>query len=421
MVERTLFGPGGATEAKQDTTLAAINRFHHVLDSGNSRNIVAADAQPGNPWVGAWVATRSNYYIRQLIVLNGSITGIGGTFTFQYSEDGVTATITESRVIADFVTVRDFDLINAGAFFRVKFEPTAPLGANIVYLTTTQRRTSDGQFVRLATQEIEEANAALPQTFAYIKAFDEATGKSTNVRATANGGLRVTPRGLNPDGTYVDGHFAGTYTLSPATSVLGVSAVYTSNAIDTEHFPTIRFLVASDVASAASGVKFEWSDTQAFTTVRSTERRTFQTGNTSNGLFISLTTRARYLRITYTNGTVAQTRFFLNLRLQPIPIVASVDINPVITGNTGQQDVGLTALQVASSPLAGRKSLRLKNLTSSARPLFYGFSGSVSTASGDELAAGESVEFDADEFVTVYVLTTSTGGAGVRIAWAEIA
>lgn len=162
-----------------------------TLDASNTKVVTSADASPGSPWIGAWTQTRDLAYVRILTVLAGSVANIGGTFTFEFSENGSTATISEARIIGDFDTVRDFDLLNAGAYYRVKFEPAVALGANSVFITTTLRMQDDGAFVRLANQQIEEANAALPSEFAYIKAFDSVTGKSVNIRPTKLGALRV--------------------------------------------------------------------------------------------------------------------------------------------------------------------------------------------------------------------------------------
>lgn len=136
-------------------------------------------------YAGEWVATESKGVVRELVVVGSTVTsGLGGTFAFQFGADGTSAVINEVRAIDDFATVRDFDLINAGQFFRVLFAPDRDLTAGEVYfITTTLRRQHDGSFVRLANQQIEESNAAMGQTFSYLKAFVAETGKSINVRA----------------------------------------------------------------------------------------------------------------------------------------------------------------------------------------------------------------------------------------------
>lgn len=184
-------GTGGGTGGAVDQGAAGTDpwpvELGQTLDANNTQAVTSAEASPGSPWIGGWTETRDEGIVRLLTVLAGSDPEIPGTFTFEFSETGTEvglglAPISESRPIGDFDTVRDFDLINAGAFYRVAFEPDSALGAETVFVTTTLRRQDDGAFVRLANQELEESNAAMPSAFAYLKAFDEETGKSFNVR-----------------------------------------------------------------------------------------------------------------------------------------------------------------------------------------------------------------------------------------------
>lgn len=161
----------------------------------NSQEVTATEAQPGVPWVGGWELTRDAAITRLLTVLAATDPTIGGTFTFEFSEDGITATISEERPITDFDTVRDFDLINAGAYYRVKFEPAAPLVTESVFINTTLRTFYDGAFVRLGNQELEEINAALPANFAYLKGF-RTNGKSIGITATRGGAVLTASEGL---------------------------------------------------------------------------------------------------------------------------------------------------------------------------------------------------------------------------------
>lgn len=142
-----------------------------ISDSGNSVTITSATSVP---WTGDWYETRSAGIVRQLTTIFSAVSsGLGGTFTFEYSEDGSTASISEQRAITSFSSIRDFDLLNAGAYYRVTFNPDRALtGGESIVITTTHRTQNDGAFVRLADQEIERDNAAMAQTFAYLKAFD---------------------------------------------------------------------------------------------------------------------------------------------------------------------------------------------------------------------------------------------------------
>ena len=169
------------------------NPFDVVLgqkfDSGNSKDITSADASPGSPWVGSWFQTRDKSFIRQLTLLASNVSsGLGGTFTFEYSEtgtepSGTLAPIFRSLEIDDFSIPKPFDLLNVGGYYRVRFEPDRVMTpGEIVSLTTTQRRQNDGKFAVAADDSLEEKNSLLDSIFSYGKAFDQVSGKAINLR-----------------------------------------------------------------------------------------------------------------------------------------------------------------------------------------------------------------------------------------------
>lgn len=233
-------------------------------------------------YVGSWTATRSVGVVRQLVVLASTVpSGLGGTFVFEYGEDAATATISESRVISDFATVRDFDLINAGAYFRVKFTPSrAVTGAEFVFINTTHRTTNDGAFVRLANQEIEEANAAMGQTFAYQKNFNKFSGKSENVRSDA----------------YVP--------VMGSTTPLGSGGTFNTGLVDLSDFNYIVTHIVSNVAGSIT-ITF-YADAAGVTAVR-----TLTKPYTANEVaWFGSKLYSPYVRAIYTNGGTAQTTFY---------------------------------------------------------------------------------------------------------------
>lgn len=232
--------------------------------------------------------------------------------------------------------------------------------------------------------------------------------------------VRAVGAGKAPDGIYSNMPVAGTKTLTPTPTALGIGATYTSDVIDTDLFPSLLLLVGSDQASATGGIRFEWSETLAFTTVRTFKPYTFRQGNITTGLLLPENTRARYLRIKYTNGAIAQTRFFLNLRMNPVPIPQEIDIKSTTAGQTGQLAVTTSPQVAIVGPLTGRKAFRLKNMSSSANPVFFGFNAGLTVLNGDELAVGESIVLDMDENVSVYVVVVSVGGGGTRVSWTEV-
>jgi hypothetical protein len=321
----------------------------------------------------------------------------------EWSNDGVSAngqttTLTSTSAIAGpltyFVYLTISNTFTTGSYFRVK----------VVNGTTNQ----DATMIGIVTTGKYE----------YLPLIGVEADLSLILSAVLT---RSVQAGKNPDGTFVNASLGGTKTLSPATSLLGAGGVYTSNWFDTEAYPTVKLLITADQISADNGIAFQWSDTSTGVVVRTIETHTFRQGYIANGRLITTATRARYLRIVYTNGTAVQTRFFLNLRLSPVPIVAEVTLTPAASADTGQQTVTTVATALSGATLSGRKAFRLKNLSSSARAMFYGFAGSLTAANGDELAAGESVELDLNDGIPVYVITTSTAGAGVQCAFVEIA
>lgn len=166
-----------------DTQFPPGDSGYQITSPGNSKVVTSSDAAPASPWIGDWELTQSHGIVRQLVTLVGSTSAIPGTFTFQYSDDGATATISEARPITTFATLRDFDLKNAGKYFRVQWEPDGAMGAETVTITTTYDTQFSGQFVRLAAQVLEEQNVAMGAQFAFLKAFVAETGLSINIRA----------------------------------------------------------------------------------------------------------------------------------------------------------------------------------------------------------------------------------------------
>ncbi len=174
---------GSALEAKSS----------QIYDTANSHVITSADAAPGFPWVGTWYPTRAAGIVRQLSIVASNVpSGLGGIFTFQYSNDaGVTVPVNEVRTIGTFSTIRDFDLLNSGGYYRVKFEPSRVMTAGeMVFIDTTHSTQWGGFFVRLLTQDLERQNVALPHIAAILRGFAP-SGSITDVGVTAQGNIQA--------------------------------------------------------------------------------------------------------------------------------------------------------------------------------------------------------------------------------------
>lgn len=533
--------PSPATDVSALATNATLlAKGRQSVDSGNTATRTSTNG--ATQFVGTWTSTRSAGVVRLLTVLASTVSsGLGGTFVFEFSEDAATALISESRIISDFSTVRDFDLINAGAYYRVKFTPDRALtGAEKVFITTTLRTQNDGAFVRLAGQQIEEANAAMGQTFAFLKAFDERTGKSRNIRPSPTGAIYtseertfVTESGsLDTESVrddislsfsrdnyavgvtkLVDHSTAGATASQDATSgrikfatsatsgktayfesadiavyepghmIRGEQTIYVTPALAgtakvewgfgeddgtggilngvgwgldvtglyvwrivagsyaskvyqssfnydkldgtaSSRFRKISGVVAFDsTKNTLYAVNYEWlgiappayriqNPTGQFVTAHIEE-----TSNQISGTTLPEPGLSLFVRVT--NGNQATDYNVYSGSWRGGIYTSKSLLDPAKIGRTGQQDVTTipAVLALSGSP---RRAVRLKNMTTSARALFYGFTSGVATTDGDELAPGEAVDLDLDETRSVYVVCASTGGGGVRASWIEL-
>lgn len=352
-------------------------------------------------------------FARPNIILSGDASDAKGSLFIDFDDNGTgTASVQIPYVVRSPGLFVPQVLITVRPFFRLRYinDGGAAAITALGLVETAGTPTLQTEFV-VKTLLFPQATKELGRT------LDQ--GLSGSDPATL---VRSVNEGRSPDGVYRDAGVGGTKTLSPATSLLGISASYTSDWFDTERFPSVRLLVTSDVVSAANGIVLQWSDTPTGVAIRTSETHTFRNGHITNGRLILAATRARYLRVLYVNGGSVQTRFFLNLRLSIVPITENVNVISSASGTTGQQDVTVAAVALNGGiALSGRDSIRLTNLSTSARPLFYGFNASLTVVSGDELAVGASVDMDIDEFVQVFVICSSVAGGGVRCAYTEIA
>lgn len=87
---------------------------------------------------------------------------------------------------------------------------------------------------------------------------------------------------------------------------------------------------------------------------------------------------------------------------------------PTTAFQTGQQAVTASAAKLnAGTPTNLANSFRLKNLSTSTAPIFYG-SATVTTSTGDELVPGEAVVLPIADMSTVYVVAAATGST---VSW----
>jgi len=123
-----------------------------------------------------------------------------------------------------------------------------------------------------------------------------------------------------------------TISIFSTNTPLTANSVFTESGEDVSGFVSIDVTVLSDADSATNGLLFEWS--QDNITFSYDENFTI-TANV--GQFYSLAPRAKYFKLTYTNGIVDQTSFGLSVVYYPIG--RSVYVQNLDTDVSGQKAV----------------------------------------------------------------------------------
>jgi len=96
-------------------------------------------------------------------------------------------------------------------------------------------------------------------------------------------------------------------TANSSTANLGISGVFTGAFEEMTDFAFIAVSIIADQASASNGLTFQWSSDGV-----NVDQSDISNVLANTGRSFALTVRARYFRIVYTNGVVAQTAFRLN-------------------------------------------------------------------------------------------------------------
>jgi len=102
--------------------------------------------------------------------------------------------------------------------------------------------------------------------------------------------------------------------IASTTTPLAGAGVYTSDAFDSLNYGRVTLLVLSDVISAANGVEIQQSIDGT-----NWDYATQNTALSGVGLAVSAETVGRWVRISYTNGGVAQTTFRLAALARAMP------------------------------------------------------------------------------------------------------
>lgn len=82
----------------------------------------------------------------------------------------------------------------------------------------------------------------------------------------------------------------------------------------------------------------------------------------------------------------------------------NAELNAEEKGDTGQVTVGTSAVQITSETTA-IKSVSIKSLSANTGLIYVGFSNAVTTSTGYELSARDSIEIDIDDLSDIWLIS----------------
>lgn len=285
--------------------------------------------------------------------------------------------------------------------------------------------------------------------------------EQTPVQSTVSGGLHVNLRDAsgneegirtNPLNVNLTGVVSS---LNSTASPLGANATFTGASEEVTDYSFIGIQVFADQASASLGFKPQysadgtnWDDGDAYN---------IPAAAAGNGKFFTFPPQARFYRVVYSNGTVAQTMFRLQTIFHRTPIKTSshriddlIDAEndaeltkAIITGKrvdgqfdtlrqsnnnelrnadildnsgtNGTINVGTTAIagKVGAANLVNRKQLVVTNLGNAI--VYWGLSNGVTVANGTPIVKNQTAYFSTGPNTTIWLIS-STGTNDVRLA-----
>lgn len=253
--------------------------------------------------------------------------------------------------------------------------------------------------------------------------------------------------------TYLDNHICATNTT---TTPLGSNATFTGGWQDCLNYQEVNISILSDKNSATNGLVFQWSADG----VNIGDTDVFSYYTASGGTNYTPNPAFRYFRVLYTNGAVAQTTFSLQTILRrsmtggsfhridstlkddndarltiTIPklktaqntyvsqtattagnakvsieeiesnVVIPISTTPLATVYNGSKTVPTVTAETIGSQAT--TSVTIKALSTNTVAVYVGTTG-VTTSTGFELLAGESVTLDVNNLSKIYVISGSS-------------
>lgn len=246
-------------------------------------------------------------------------------------------------------------------------------------------------------------------------------------------------------------------TVNSTTTPLADNATFTGTWEDITDYDFIEATLYTTHDSATNGAKIQLSTDGGTTTEK--ELANTLTGGVGAFAYSIPVTAFTHFRIVYTNGATTQTAFRLRVVKQkgasPVPIapigvgidatysgmltraVLAGQLPSGVVGNLGvtsggflkvdlsqhdvdtpikaltsikatQQTIATTATQITTSPLASRRSISIKLKASATQKVYIGETSGVTTSTGYELNAGDSVDIEVDGTSTIYAIADTS-------------
>lgn len=127
--------------------------------------------------------------------------------------------------------------------------------------------------------------------------------------------VRSVVTGQQPDSDYENVRVAGSDPGNSTSNLLGAGASFTGTGFDATGFISVVVIVRASHASATEGIKIQFSN-DSFTTILKEHQFTYSANDLGEGRIYSVpANQGEEYRITYTNGSTAQTSFSLRTEL----------------------------------------------------------------------------------------------------------
>jgi hypothetical protein len=297
-------------------------------------NTVSGTLAAAASFVGAFEDIRR--YAETTVNLYGTPAIAPGILFFEYSPDGINVDISVPYSLSGPRSFVPLPLRTVLPFFRVRYVNGAtPLTE--FRLTTVFHWEGAKHITRVINQTIDDNEPV------------------ENVRAFIGG--------KSPDGPFTNLPSGGMVTSQSTNTLLGIGESFNSAGIivPTSGYVAAAVTINADVASATSGVVFQWFADSAGT--RLLKESIFTYGTPGVGVNISVPIQAPYYRVKYENGTIAQTSFELqSLLIVTAPPPDVLAISDTITGNNA---ASITKAQIVGQREDGAyASSRLSNSNS---------------------------------------------------------